>query len=319
MEVRIGQEVVQAMQEIMQGNFYYSEDFQKTDEAQELFPKGFKEYETGYLNSEYFTKIEPYQFTLKPDKKPSEALRKIFKGPTIIDCGMATSIAFYKAILEILGDQLFDQYYFTTPLTPLDISITPLRVNSISLHFARISSACTENDSGTLGNRPLKPGDFCSFGGVPIYKLKHPNGPYGGYNVIYAGLNEQGQQTFLGHGFKKPLTEQEIYDLFLTEYNRKKTLENINYSILTKNIYKQMFYLNFPTICAEDLINYTQKAFVQGYCHGYTKRIDPRFLLAVLKSQDLALIKMNLVLRAHFYRYTVTDGVNYPYPEEFLD
>jgi hypothetical protein len=181
------------------------------------------DYWTGYADPSYFDKSACFTFTLKEGKSAAGAVRSLLKGPSILDCGNATQLAYYKAILDVLGEKKFDAL-FSSELSRLRISqlgIADLDA-PISL-LADYTAASKARLEGSLGHRPLELGEECYFGGVRWYSNKHPKGFAGGWNVVCVGKNEQGEQLFAAHGFDKPMREREIHRMLLELYNKERT------------------------------------------------------------------------------------------------
>lgn len=178
---------------------------------------------SGLANEEFFDKIAPYTFQIKQGKKPSEALLSFLKGPTIADCGNATTACYYKSILDFIGEEKFNDF-FTSPPFLFSISLHGVTDPTSPISkLVKYTEAARQNIEGIPGKRPLKVGEECHFAGVKWYANKHPAGSGGGWNVIYMGDNEKGQQLFMGHGFSKPLTEREIDQKLIRDYNEART------------------------------------------------------------------------------------------------
>ena len=57
--------------------------------------------------------------------------------------------------------------------------------------------------------------------------MKHPRGLNSGVNVICIGKNKDGDQLYLALDFEKEMTEKEIYDALLKDYNKERTFEDM--------------------------------------------------------------------------------------------
>ncbi|HXF28270.1 MAG TPA: hypothetical protein VN457_00340, partial [Chlamydiales bacterium] len=184
------------------------------------------DYVSGYTNDTYFKKVDGMTFVLRANNAASDALESFFKGLTIADCGSVASACHYKAFLDILGKEKFNQIFAATGPYPLVISAEGFDSGIDDGILASQTIDGSKRLIGTIGNRLVQVGEECHFGGVQWYLDKHPNGHLGGYNVICVGKNSDGKQLFLGFGFKKPLTEEEIYDLLLDGYNLERSEED---------------------------------------------------------------------------------------------
>lgn len=72
-----------------------------------LPPDGFTEIE----DASYLNKTRILSYTLKEGVKPTEALRSIRETLCFIDCQIALEIAYYEVLLELLGEEVFNQYF----------------------------------------------------------------------------------------------------------------------------------------------------------------------------------------------------------------
>ncbi len=181
------------------------------------------EYWTGYAHQGFFDKTDQFTFRLKSGQKASDGVKALLRGPSVLDCGNATQLAYYDALLGFLGVEKFDQLFSGNPFT---LSITQRGITCPESPISRLAHF-TENayigEKGTLGHRPLEIGDECHIKGVPFYPHKHPVGFSGGWNVIHVGHTEDGQQLFMAHGFDTPKTEREINCLLTEGYNQERT------------------------------------------------------------------------------------------------
>lgn len=202
---------------------WYSDDYIKYLKnkgiSHEITDKIFDEWYDGYANIDFFDKTGEFSFKLKKGVKPSDALLAFLEGPTISDCGDVTLAIYYKVILDLIGKDKFDRLFNH------NFSIQPIIEYPMSelLFFPDTSSNI---NIGKIGRRPLKLGAHLHFSGIKWYQYKHPAGFSGGWNVLYVGDridNNHGiEQLFIGHGINKPLSEREINNLSLREYNFKR-------------------------------------------------------------------------------------------------
>ena len=71
-----------------------------------------------YCNEKFFKISEPLNFILKPDVIPSNAILSLFNDKTCrtrIDCGNATQLCWYKALLDIIGEKKFNEIFTYYP------------------------------------------------------------------------------------------------------------------------------------------------------------------------------------------------------------
>lgn len=204
------------------------------DDLKEFFLKKSEEmpedYWSGYASSDYFNRTGFFTFELKDGKSASEAINVLIAGPSVLDCGNATQLAYYKAILDVIGSEKFDTL-FSSKILRLKITQNGITDSEAPIYyFSDYTFASKKNFSaGEIGKRPLNIGETCYFQGIKFYTIKHPAGFSNGWNVIYVGNNESEEQLFIAHGFELPMTEKEINKLLVELYNEKRTAEDERY------------------------------------------------------------------------------------------
>jgi hypothetical protein len=86
----------------------------------------------GYLSSEHFSidvSLGPMMenccgsFLLRENVRPSEALKAVREGPSLILCGVICQIARLLAVQEILGTEKFDILFASNSSTPLKLGL----------------------------------------------------------------------------------------------------------------------------------------------------------------------------------------------------
>lgn len=272
----------------------------------------------GYLNSDFFKKTDRHLFYLKPDKSAAEAIQSIFNDVTILDCGTAIVACVMKTILEVVGKNKFDAF-FNSGMKNGDLKFInpqPKDFESYSSLFCRPVRETKYGNSGEDGNRPLQVGDICSFRGVYYYGNKHPAGVAGNWNVVCLGRNTEGEQIYAGFGFNGPLTEKEIIQLLIDEYNKDRTeldLETINYQN-DRDKYNESthpFLKKFFKITEQDIAEYSTVKFLDGFYPSNSTRIEPKFVQALLKAEteeDIINLKNELIGKAFLSGLGVRDG-----------
>lgn len=245
---------------------------------------------SGYAIDRYFNKISPFIFVLKEGVRASEALLAFLKGPTIADCGNATTACYYKAVLDVLGAACFDRMFGSEPFA---LRIDQLGINNsknpISL-IADFTEAAKRGVNGSLGKRPLSIGEECHIQGVVFYGNKHPLGFGGGFNVIYKGDNEQGEQLFIGHGLSRPSTEREIIQRLVDGYNQERTPQDMQRikELNLPNLYDRKVNVclqHFYTLPLEIAIMQPKKIF-GGYWPGSPRFLDVDAIFGIKAAED---------------------------------
>lgn len=176
---------------------------------------------TGRLGKD-FIRTDRFDFSLRPDVLPSRAIRDLFilqEKPFIIECTMAIHIMEYKAILEFLGDEAFDRLF-----SEIGIKIARTSEGNPLLRFrSQISNQWQElvDDQKEFAAQ-IVPGDILYIRNIEPYLLRHAFGECNGHNVVYLGVNENGEKEFAGlFTIKKIRTYKEITDILIEDYNEQ--------------------------------------------------------------------------------------------------
>ena len=199
---------------------------------------------------------------------------------------------YYKCILDIVGEDKFNQVFNSSSGSPLIIGQNGITDASSPISiFAEFTETAKQKREGVLGKRPLKIGDECHFAGVFWYANKHPQGFAEGWNVIYVGDDVDGNQLFRAHGFKKPLTEREINQLLIELYNRERTPQDKQHVAKAKNprLYGRNTNRNLKasyTISAEEAEKNPER-FIKGFLARSVRNLNAKALVGLKNSQDV--------------------------------
>ncbi len=245
---------------------------------------------SGCANDQYFEKTSRFTFSLKQGKQASEGILRFLEGPTVADCGNAIIACHYKTMLDILGEDRFNQIFLHYPLV-IDQELGGAVLSALT-QFS------DDADEGKRGNRPLQVGDACHFSGISWYEHKHPEGFGGGSNVIYVGNNAEGQQLFMGHRFQKLLTEEQIYDRCLEMYNQERTPQEESriessdkkWIYSKENAELKHFYVVPPEEFKKDL-----SRFSDGFVSECVRTLDPHKLLRLKTAPDVQTCMAELI------------------------
>ena len=303
MEKDIAKGVVSAMQQyfnkhtLLQG-VWYPDDYRKI--LKDKFDIEMDEsFHMGFANEQFWEKTGNFTFKLKEGCKPSQALLSFLEGPTVADCGNATTACYYKCILDIIGEEKFDQVFGSKGFA-LKITQRILDEDSLLLGLAGFTQAAKNGESGVPGKRPLKIGEECHFSGVIWYGNKHPKGPGGGMNVLYIGDNAQGEQLFMAHGFEKPLTEREIIIRLIESYNRERTPQDEKHIAELQEPLRYAKKVNphlviYYTITM-DALSVDPNFFIKGFKADTCNALKAPVLVGLKKAQDGLKFMLHLAL-----------------------
>jgi hypothetical protein len=144
--------------------------------------------------------------------KPSLAIKALFSGPlherVTIECQTAVQLVYWRSILEIVGDDMFNKMYKNVNLhTHPGMETNAPRM----LFFTKYHAVKTRNE--------LKVGDWVYFKNYRYYLERHPNGAWQGENAIMVDREEKEDKKPHYEGFGARGNEKHIRDLLLKNYN----------------------------------------------------------------------------------------------------
>jgi peptidoglycan hydrolase-like protein with peptidoglycan-binding domain len=151
----------------------------------------------GLASPEYFVRMAPLDWTIKPGKSASAAIRAWLEGLTIAECLSAIVAIEIDTMRAALGNKEFDRRYGSEGAPAEE---RPLRIH-MGTEGTPLEGSLKETDAtGVYGKRDVKVGDWVYFYNHPKYLLKHPGGAWQGENAVYTGDDSAGQQLFTGLG-----------------------------------------------------------------------------------------------------------------------
>ena len=218
------------------GVWYASEYFHATRGRPETEALWLDAYLTGHADPELFEQQGYMDWTLRPGRSASEAIRAWLAGLTIAECLTTIVAAQWETLRAMVGDRAFDQQFGSSD--PLVDAAIPeerrLRVRNgwapkrgpgggVPANPLREFIRKPEADAGVPGNRPAQPGQRYYFGNHFKFKHKHPN-PINnlvGENALFVGWAERASgpvQEWNGLGMPYA-TELEILESLAAAWN----------------------------------------------------------------------------------------------------
>lgn len=175
-----------------------------------------QEYWDGYMNPKYFERVGS-SFVLKQGAHATEAFKDAIYHFAVLDCGSVAQLVYYLAVGDLVGPKIFDQYvknhqkklYFT----PFDEDPKDDLFHTL---FYQVELPLYSEKN----KRPLEKGQLVYFRNYPLYLTKHPMGVAQGYNAIYVGRDDKGNQNFISFWNSGPKSEEEIIALLEERYHR---------------------------------------------------------------------------------------------------
>jgi DNA replication protein DnaC len=192
--------------------------------------------------------------------KPSDALKSLLNGHSIIDCGIAVQISVYYYLINTIGKKQFDKLFqrCLTPFTLTQDITTQLiyqktpktreQFDGYSLHFL-FDVIYTSIDHVSSDLPTMEKGDLVYFAGVEEHSRKHLASPFQGFNLIMTSSTHCiGFDTSF---FKEPKTFKELEQYLIERYNENPSghsnnhLQKLKNSIVENpNIYNTPKYLS---------------------------------------------------------------------------
>lgn len=206
-------------------------------------PKGFDHVTDSSMPGD--KKISGY--VLKNGMLPSEALKSVKESLCFIDCQEAIQLAQYEALLEILGENRFNEE-FSSKNRGIVLSTNP-KETPLDL-FQGYQMFKLEDPTFWTS---LKKGDQVFFANIPGYSVKHPNGEGGGFHAL---CSQQGdQRKFIAFGVpKEGVTKEGMIEVLVEEFNKS--------PLPTAMLFSKEFILKLkekmPTHLEKENIGYSQ-------------------------------------------------------------
>ena len=155
------------------------------------------EWRKGLAPAEHWVRTAWMDWTIKPGKSASAAIRAWLEGLTIAECLSCIVAIEIDTMRAALGNAEFDRRYGSEAGPPQE---KPLRVQVGTAGTPLEGSLKRVDATGTYGKRDVKIGDWVYFYNHPKYLLKHPGGAWQGENAVYTRDDSAGRQLFTGLG-----------------------------------------------------------------------------------------------------------------------
>lgn len=153
--------------------------------------------------------------------KATDALSALKNNFSIIDCNIAYEIAYYEAILELIGKDNFNKAFDRSSSTPLTIHLHGNAETSLKNFMSEQKALIDDNPSQQhIPPKDLRKGTVYYFRNHKDYLDKHPNGSAQGFNVMFV-KKRHNIPYFTAFGFPEGgLTPSEISNELLASFNR---------------------------------------------------------------------------------------------------
>lgn len=131
---------------------------------------------------------EQMTFDIKALVKPTTALEKLEKGPSLLDCAICCDLVAIHAFKEVIGEEKYN--YLCAEGSPFALRISSEVQNVVQRLF---------NWSEIEEESSIEIGDFTYFENIPLYSIKNRGGHAGGINVL-CSFKEDLVRKYLGLG-----------------------------------------------------------------------------------------------------------------------
>lgn len=250
-------------------------------ELQGLAPlSNLKKVSTGSAPAQFFKRVGPLLWEVKPEVSASDALDAALAGPTLTDCGGTCNLARHKALRDLWGKERYDKVFNGRlmigypPRDYLDLFVRNVPINE-------------------KGKYEMSSGKKALFINHPQYCSKHPFGFSQGMHVIYAGKGK-----YLGLEFPpEGLTLQEVNAELRNEFN--KPIDRRLGGLISEEEFRELLEgKSEALLMSEDKqIAYNE---VPGIKLDRTEEFDLEIVdaIAKLRPDEISVAKINAIYRA---------------------
>jgi hypothetical protein len=271
----------------------------------EEYPEMKDEYWKGHANEKYWVLLDGLKWGIRAHTGASKAIKNWLAGPTIADCLSVVRVLQTDAIRAAIGDHRFDVWFGEESAEDDFDKLFP-RWNGLVIgvpnssqpyptvdSFLKATDAATKNQPGTVGNRPVSPGEHYYFSNHPLYARKHPGGAFQGENALFAGYSGK-RQIWTGLGASN-VTEDQLYDMMVGAYNAPRTDRDLE---VLKNRYGDA--KNWPLEYLERTGAFTDHITVQDILNAPEATVDGEkrkggFVVSSGKKIDVEKVKRDLI------------------------
>ena len=181
------------------------------------------DWELGVADPAFWERVAFMTWQLKSGVSASAGIKSWLKGFTVAESLSTITVVQTDVVRATMGDANFVATFGARGHEVPDLK--RLRIGALSpslMSYTETSAARDAGQEGTLGNRPVKEGDWYTFSNHSAYGMKHPAGPWQSFYAIYVGKNVQGEQTWSGLG-NTAKTEREILAFLADKHNASRS------------------------------------------------------------------------------------------------
>lgn len=151
-----------------------------------------------------------YQFSVRPQKKASDAIKAMKEGLSFLECGTVTHLVQYDAILKTIGQEKFDRIFAANSATLLTFTLTKLTDHPLQI---------LTKEKILSSKETVKKGQFCYLKGYDNYLSKHFLGGGLGYNALCID-DTSTKEKYASLGLPaEGYTMEQMKTVFVDQYN----------------------------------------------------------------------------------------------------
>jgi hypothetical protein len=195
----------------------------------EQFPDAWQDqYVGGHADPATFERLAPMTWRLRPGRSATAAIHAWLHGLTIAECGSTLVAIQLRELLQLVGEDKFDQMFGSTDLQVVP-SVQRLVITGDlgqCIPHTMIKGAGVNQQ----GHAEFKLGAKYFFQNHPAYLRKHPDGALQGENAVYMG-HQDGQHHFAGLGIG-PVTMRRMCEILAIAYNDPRTEDDYRFIVM---------------------------------------------------------------------------------------
>jgi peptidoglycan hydrolase-like protein with peptidoglycan-binding domain len=273
-EASLGKHVAAEMERVNKGESYgpdkgvwYDSNYYAEHQKDPATYPWDDDWRSGLAPKDYWDRVGWMDWTIKPGKSASAAIRAWLEGLTIAECLSCIVAIEIDTMRAALGNNEFDRRYGSAGGPAQE---KPLRVQIGTAGTPLEGSLKHVDATGVYGKRDVKIGDWVYFYNHPKYLLKHPGGAWQGENAVYTGDDAAGQQLFTGLGAAGK-TEDGMLAEMAGAYNG--TRDGYDYVALLDS-----YAADTPEVQANnDKYRARDTAYTRGLYEKYIDRMPPKY------------------------------------------
>lgn len=164
-----------------------------------------------------FVRVRPYGYRMQDGNEPAQALKRFFKGPTLVDSGLMVEAIFFSTMARCLGAAKFNRLFQRPSMHFRLQNQGALQLDGLLSVFTRCVAG---RGRSSRELRSLVTGTRLYFNGIPWYAAKHPFGEGEKLHVITMLSRPGCEPRFCGDGLSRMASQEEIINQLFSQYQK---------------------------------------------------------------------------------------------------